>query len=160
MSKRMPLSTGPSPWPPRLYHTASQHPYHPLQLTRPPLRPRHTRLYHPLHKLARHCDIHTFLALVCSSRRLALLAPRPSLAADSFGAAQLPSRECVPMAKARACIGGRSWQRLTRASFSRLGLMREEVVTISRLPKLQRQKYSSFKRDFMRKLERECTMVA
>ena len=36
-------------------------------------------------------------------------------------ATQLPSQECVPVAKARACIGGRSWQRPTCTPCSRLG---------------------------------------
>ena len=44
-------------------------------------------------------------------------------AAAAIGAT-LPSRACVPMAKARVCIDGRSWQRPTRAPCSRLWSMR------------------------------------
>jgi len=83
MSKRRPLSRGPSRRPPRFHHTASQHQHHPLQLPRLPLRPRRTRLYHQLHQLTRHRDIPTVLALVSSSQRLALLPMRPSLTAAS-----------------------------------------------------------------------------
>jgi len=55
----------------------------------------------------------------CRCDLLWLLPP----AATAVGAAQLPSRKCVPMAKARAYIGGRLWQGPTRVPFSRLGVM-------------------------------------
>ena len=57
--------------------------------------------------------------LPCCRRELLWLPPLP----DKAVGAALPSRACVPMAKARACIGGRSWQRPAREPYSRSGVM-------------------------------------
>ena len=123
-----------------------------------PLRPRHTRLYHPLHQLAQHRDIleqielqakllNYFLGSNKSNINQSLSLPLSAAACvlpcccdllwllsrttTAVGAAWLPCRECVPMVKARACVGGRSWQGLTHARCSRLGMMRVGTHLVS-----------------------------
>jgi len=102
-----------------LHHTTSQQPHHPLQLPRPPLWPRHTRLYHPLHQLVRHRDILTVLALVNSSLRLAFLLLRPPLTAASCCHGFSRSAAGKPKLRAHSKGEGVHWWQIVAAPDAR-----------------------------------------